>query len=57
MSEEIKFEFDKFMDDILIKERQSEKRQKNAELTPVQQYANRRRENPYQLIRYSKIGK
>lgn len=54
MIDEQGFNFDKFMDDTILKEKIKEKRDiSQDEITPLRKYVNSRRENPYQLM---KIG-
>lgn len=54
--EENKFDFDRFMDDIVIKERAAEKRDaRDEDLTPVQIRHRTRRENTGNLIRFNKV--
>lgn len=56
--EDIKFDFDRFMDDIVIKERSSQKRTANdKELTPMQIRNRTRRENVGNLIKFNQGGK
>jgi hypothetical protein len=49
--------FDKFMDSILVKEAQAERRDAgDEELPPMQRLAKQRREKPAQLVRFTPQG-
>lgn len=52
MNEDNQVEFvDRFMDDIILREKRAEKHDEKPDTNPMRQYINRRRENPYQLMK------